>query len=74
MKTKLGICSLCGGMVTVPTVFMSIYPPTPECERCGAEPTPKKEEIIDMRPRKYDYRFSTETLSAIARDLANASK
>ena len=32
----VGRCSLCNGRVTVPTVFHSIYPPVPTCERCGA--------------------------------------
>lgn len=32
----LGTCSICGGPVTVPTVFGSIIPPTPTCMQCGA--------------------------------------
>jgi hypothetical protein len=31
-----GTCSICGGPVSVPTVWHSIIPPVPTCERCGA--------------------------------------
>lgn len=36
MTRTLGTCSLCGGAVTVPTVFHSVHPPTPTCSSCGA--------------------------------------
>lgn len=32
----VGKCSLCGGIVSVPTVFMSVNRPVPSCEKCGA--------------------------------------
>lgn len=35
-RIKLGQCSLCGGDVTVPQVYMSTNPPVPTCDRCGA--------------------------------------
>lgn len=36
MTTSVGTCSLCGGRVSVPTVYHSIIPPVPQCESCGA--------------------------------------
>lgn len=35
-RTVLGTCSLCGGPVTVPTVWHGIIPPVPTCGQCGA--------------------------------------
>lgn len=32
----IGTCSLCGGAVTVPMVWMGVIPPTPTCSSCGA--------------------------------------
>jgi len=32
----VGKCSQCGGVVSVPTIYHSVKPPTPSCERCGA--------------------------------------
>jgi hypothetical protein len=32
----IGSCSLCGGAVRVPLVWMSIFAPTAECADCGA--------------------------------------
>lgn len=32
----IGTCSLCGGPVTVPSVWMGVVPPTPTCSSCGA--------------------------------------
>lgn len=32
----IGTCSLCGGPVTVPSVWMGLIPPTPTCSSCGA--------------------------------------
>lgn len=49
----VGKCGICGGRVTVPTVFWSVVPPKPTCESCGAVvdetaflPT------LPMRPRR----------------------
>ncbi len=36
MKRTVGRCGNCGGVVTVPTAFMSVNPPIPTCESCGA--------------------------------------
>lgn len=32
----IGTCSICGGPVTVPTVWFEVQPPTPTCKSCGA--------------------------------------
>lgn len=45
----LGTCSCCGGRVTVPTVYMSVIPPTPTCESCGAT-TANHGPVIQMQP------------------------
>lgn len=44
----IGTCGLCGGRVTVPTVFMSIIPPTPTCESCGAQVA--EGPVLPMKP------------------------
>ena len=35
-KTTIGICSICGGVVTLPAVWDGILAPDPSCESCGA--------------------------------------
>lgn len=40
MKTIIGKCSLCGGIVSCPTVQGSVVPIPPTCERCGAVEDP----------------------------------
>lgn len=46
----LGTCSLCGGVVTIPTVYMSTSSPVPTCASCGAVPVKAKgsRPVIDM--------------------------
>ena len=36
MNHTIGTCSICGGQVTIPTVWAGIIPPTPSCLSCGA--------------------------------------
>lgn len=36
MHQIVGTCSICGGQVTVPSVWHSIIPPEPTCQSCGA--------------------------------------
>jgi len=46
----LGKCSICGGRVTVPLVWLGVIPPVPTCESCGAmadAPGP----VIPMKPQ-----------------------
>lgn len=35
-RKVVGKCSICGGVVSVPTVIWSVVPPVPTCESCGA--------------------------------------
>ncbi len=34
--TTIGTCSICGGPVKVPNLWMGVIPPTPTCANCGA--------------------------------------
>lgn len=49
-KTTIGSCSLCGGPVSVPTIWHGIYPPRPQCERCGALAAQSFGPVIPMEP------------------------
>ena len=50
----VGICSECGGTVTVPTVWYGIYPPSPTCNSCGATADIKSNlPVIPMKPNKW---------------------
>lgn len=46
--STIGTCSLCGGAVTLPTVWLGIVPPTPTCSTCGATPKQAHGPVIDM--------------------------
>jgi len=48
----VGTCSLCGGPVCVPTIWMSVVPPTPTCANCGAmeDRRPNYGPVIPMVP------------------------
>lgn len=57
----VGKCSLCGGLVVVPTITCSVVPPVPFCMKCGATVKPSEPfsdlPTIPMIPRqhqKYD--------------------
>lgn len=47
----IGTCSLCGGAVTVPSLWGGIIPPTPTCSRCGAVPREPHGPVIPMQPK-----------------------
>ena len=49
-KQVIGSCSLCGGVVSVATVFMSVNPPVPHCEKCGSCAAPPRGPVIEMTP------------------------
>ena len=49
-KQTVGTCGLCGGAVTVPQFFMSVVPPTPTCEDCGATAKPNHGPVLPMNP------------------------
>jgi len=50
MNRAMGTCSICGGCVSVPTVWWGVIPPTPTCEACGAVPVEAHGPVIPMRP------------------------
>lgn len=50
----IGTCSICGGPVTLPSVWLGIIPPTPTCASCGAIPAEPHGPLIPMRPRRHD--------------------
>lgn len=50
MDSVVGSCSLCGGPVTIPTVWMAVIPPVPRCAHCGAVAA-SHGPVIPMRPR-----------------------
>ena len=49
-QTIVGTCSCCQGPVTVPTMYHSIVPPVPTCQRCGAKAAPNYGRVIPMTP------------------------
>lgn len=49
---KIGTCSLCGGAVTVPDIWLGINPPTPTCSSCGAVPIEAHGPVLPMQPRR----------------------
>jgi len=50
----MGTCSKCGGMVTIPTIWHGIYPPTPSCRGCGATPKNAHGPVIQMgEPKRW---------------------
>ncbi len=51
MKTVIGKCSICGGRVMVPSIWMGIFPPHPTCESCGAI-AQTKGPVIPMQPKQ----------------------
>lgn len=46
----VGTCSLCGGAVQVPDVWMGIIPPVPTCLSCGATRADRHGPVIPMTP------------------------
>lgn len=50
MNRTIGTCSLCGGAVTVPSVWMGVIPPVPTCSGCGARAAEAHGPVIPMKP------------------------
>lgn len=48
----IGTCSICGGAVTTPDIWMGVVPPIPSCSSCGAIPKHAHGPVIDMRRRE----------------------
>lgn len=45
-----GKCSICGGIVTVATIWWSVVPPVPTCQKCGAvQDTTSNLPIVPMK-------------------------
>lgn len=71
MKNTIGTCSICGGAVTAPLVWMGVIPPTPTCDGCGAraashgpvipmQPTPQRHPVIKTGTGTGDYYFDPD--------------
>ena len=60
--TAVGTCSLCGGRVSVPSFWMSIVPPVPTCESCGATAA-LHGPVMPMQPAPTRKTWNTTTLS-----------
>lgn len=45
----IGACSLCGGEVVVPTIWMGVTPPVPRCKKCDAVKAPQSLPVIPMK-------------------------
>lgn len=52
MNKTIGNCSLCGGRVSLPEHWMSVNPPVPCCESCGARPKVQPDAVIEMEPHR----------------------
>ena len=53
MKTIVGKCSLCGGVVSTPRVWMGINRPPVRCESCGASADETAGlPVVPMKPLK----------------------
>lgn len=48
MKRQVGICSLCGGSVSVPAAWLSVVPAMPTCDVCGATKCKSQSPVIPM--------------------------
>lgn len=49
MTKVIGTCSVCGGPVTIPTVWHGTNPPIARCSSCGATPAEGHGPIIPMK-------------------------
>lgn len=56
MDKEIGQCSLCGGSVTVPSVWCGIKPPVPTCQSCGATARASGP-VIPMNPPRQPQRL-----------------
>jgi hypothetical protein len=56
-RNCIGTCSICGGRVSVPAAWMSVVPPVPTCESCGAVEA-EHGPVIQMKPGP---RYATTT-------------
>jgi hypothetical protein len=63
----IGTCSICGGAVVTPDVWLGVVPPTPECSSCGAQPRRSHGPVIEMRPSRIDL-TPTQRARLLAKD------
>jgi hypothetical protein len=62
-RSTVGTCGSCGGRVSVPTVWMSVVPPVPMCETCGATARPDHGPVVPMNPpMKLTYGTNTTSI------------
>lgn len=59
MDKIVGICGNCGGNVVLPDAYLSINPPVPRCNSCGAE-AKRNLPIVEMQ-KKDEKKFLTES-------------
>jgi hypothetical protein len=58
----VGTCSLCGGRVMLPSIWHSVIPPEPTCERCHATAAPPELPVMKMRPQRNAIRLPSGEL------------
>lgn len=52
MNKTIGTCSICGGRVSVPMVWLGTVPPIPTCETCGATMKRPHGPVVEMERAK----------------------
>lgn len=45
---RIGTCGICGGPVSIPSVWFGTVPPDAACERCGARPKNQYGPVLPM--------------------------
>lgn len=67
----IGTCSICGGAVTVPSIWGAIVPPTPSCSACGATKRKSHGPVIDMEGGRHatSRRITSDGASVIVREM-----
>lgn len=58
-EITVGTCSICGGRVSLPSVWFGVIPPVPTCDSCGAIKADHGP-VITMKPLRQQ--TTTETL------------
>lgn len=68
----VGRCSICGGSVTVPTIWGGVVPPVPTCSSCGATMQPNYGRTLPMTPaRPHRYTVATNVSDLWKKDNGN---
>lgn len=70
--STVGTCSLCGGPVTVPTIWHGVIPPTPTCQQCGAHAATHGP-IIPMQPNGVRMTYSGNTIPKVENICNNSA-